>query len=99
MTMSGWPVVGSVNVPPWPAGTSLEDPIRIAGARDYRPGDPLKRMHWKATARTGELQVRLVDPSTTALARHGQVHAQHHERKRADRQVDVEHPPPGKVVD
>jgi uncharacterized protein (DUF58 family) len=44
----------------------VEDPIRIAGAREYRPDDPLRRMHWKATARTGQLQVRIVDPSTTA---------------------------------
>jgi uncharacterized protein (DUF58 family) len=44
----------------------LEDPILLAGSREYRPGDPLHRMHWKATARTGELQVRTADPSTTA---------------------------------
>ncbi len=42
-----------------------EDPTLIAGSREYRYGDPLNRMHWKATARTGELQVRLFDPSTT----------------------------------
>lgn len=43
-----------------------EDPTLIAGSREYRRGDPLRRVHWKATARTGELQVRFNDPSTTA---------------------------------
>jgi uncharacterized protein (DUF58 family) len=43
-----------------------EDPTLIAGSREYRRGDPLRRVHWKATARTGELQIRLNDPSTTA---------------------------------
>lgn len=43
-----------------------DDPTLIAGSREYRPGDPLRHMHWKATARTGEMQVRLTDPSTTA---------------------------------
>lgn len=43
-----------------------EDPTLIAGSREYRQGDPLRRVHWKATARTGDLQVRLHDPSTTA---------------------------------
>ncbi len=28
------------------------------GVRDYRPGDPRRRVHWKATARTGQLMVR-----------------------------------------
>ena len=40
-----------------------EDPSRSAGVRDYRPGDPLRRVHWKATARQGELQVRLLEPA------------------------------------
>jgi len=42
-----------------------EDPTLIAGSREYRHGDPLHRMHWKATARTGDLQVRQFDPTTT----------------------------------
>lgn len=43
----------------------FEDQSRIAGLRDYRPGDPLKRIDWKATARRGTLQSRLYDPSAT----------------------------------
>jgi uncharacterized protein (DUF58 family) len=43
-----------------------DDPTLIAGSREYRRGDPLRRVHWKATARTGELQVRFNDTSTTA---------------------------------
>ncbi len=43
----------------------FEDPIRISGLRDYRPGDPLKRIDWKATARSGELQSRVYEPSST----------------------------------
>jgi uncharacterized protein (DUF58 family) len=27
------------------------------GVRQYVPGDPLRRMHWKSTARTGKLNV------------------------------------------
>lgn len=41
------------------------DPLRFAGVREYRPGDPLNQVHWKATAATGELQVRLLDPSAS----------------------------------
>lgn len=43
----------------------FEDQSRIVGVRDYRSGDPLKRIDWKATARRQHLQSRLYDPSST----------------------------------
>jgi uncharacterized protein (DUF58 family) len=46
--------------------TLFDDPTLIAGSREYRAGDPLHHMHWKATARTANLQVRVTDASTTA---------------------------------
>ncbi len=39
------------------------DPIRVIGVRDYIPGDPLKQVDWKATARAQRLQSRLYEPS------------------------------------
>ncbi len=41
----------------------LEDPTRIRGVRDYQPGDSLRRMDWKTSARTGSLQVRRFEPA------------------------------------
>jgi len=43
----------------------FEDPARIAGVREYMPHDSLRRIHWKATARKQELQVKLYEPTTT----------------------------------
>ena len=42
---------------------SYEDPRRVIGVRDYSPGDPLKRVDWRATARLGRLQSRIYQPS------------------------------------
>lgn len=42
---------------------TLVDPLRPVGVRDYRPEDPLRQVHWKATARTQQLQVRVFAPS------------------------------------
>jgi len=46
----------------------FEDPTRSAGVRRYVPGDPLNRVHWPATARTGMLQSKIYEPSTVAGA-------------------------------
>jgi uncharacterized protein (DUF58 family) len=43
----------------------FEDPSRVAGVRDYRPGDSLRRIDWNATARLGRLQARVYDPSSS----------------------------------
>jgi uncharacterized protein (DUF58 family) len=43
----------------------FEDPSRTSGIRDYRPGDSLRRIHWKASVRQGRLQVKIFEPSTT----------------------------------
>ncbi|MGN6362148.1 MAG: DUF58 domain-containing protein [Thermomicrobiales bacterium] len=36
----------------------VDDPLRIAGVRPYVPGDNPRRVHWRATARTGALQTK-----------------------------------------
>ena len=41
----------------------LSDPFLINGLRPYQPGDPVRDIHWPATARMGEVQVRQHDPS------------------------------------
>jgi uncharacterized protein (DUF58 family) len=43
----------------------LEDPTRIMGVREWLPGDDLRRVHWKATARTMTLQSKVYEPTTT----------------------------------
>jgi uncharacterized protein (DUF58 family) len=40
------------------AGSGLE----LFGVREYRAGDPLRRIHWRSTARLGELVVREYEP-------------------------------------
>jgi uncharacterized protein (DUF58 family) len=46
----------------------FDDPTRIAGVRQYEAGDPLSRVHWRATARTGMLHSKIYEPSTIAGA-------------------------------
>jgi uncharacterized protein (DUF58 family) len=53
--------VGDVRVP----RQLLVDPLRVVGIRDYRPEDPFKAIHWKASARQGRLQVRVLEPTTS----------------------------------
>ena len=49
--------------PRWESGgTSLShragDSVEFLGIRDYRPGDPLRRIHWSSWARTGKPATR-----------------------------------------
>lgn len=41
----------------------LQDPFFVRGIRLYQPGDPIRDIHWPATARTGDVQVRVHDYS------------------------------------
>jgi len=41
----------------------FDDAMRPRGTRDYHPDDAPKHIHWRATARTGELQVKVYDPT------------------------------------
>ena len=43
----------------------FEDPVRVIGVRDYSPHDSRRRIHWKASARRQELQVKVFEPTTT----------------------------------
>lgn len=65
-----------------------QDPTRIAGVRAYMPGDPLSLIHWKASARTGDLFTKMHEPSqvlggTLVLNMFGQDYA-----PRPDEQTD-----------
>ena len=42
---------------------SMEDPTQMVGIREYRAGDSLNRIHWRATARTGKLHTRIFQPT------------------------------------
>ena len=39
----------------------LPDPVRPIGVRDYRPGDSPRQIHWKASARRGTIQVKILE--------------------------------------
>lgn len=46
----------------------FEDTTRIRGIREYQRGDPLKRIHWKSSARLGTLHSKIYDPVVEAGA-------------------------------
>lgn len=45
-----------------------DDPLRIMGVRPYAAGDSPRFLHWKATARRGELQTKVYEPGATRAA-------------------------------
>lgn len=46
----------------------MEDPTRLRGIRRWQPGDPMRRVHWSATARTGVLHSKVYEPTSMAGA-------------------------------
>ncbi len=45
----------------------FEDPTRPGGIRPYHPQDGFRRIHWPATARTGELQTKVYQPVSARM--------------------------------
>lgn len=59
----GWPL-GHQPIHQVPRRRSLlEDPSRFRGVREYRRGDSLKQVHWRASAKSRQLQVKIFEPS------------------------------------
>jgi uncharacterized protein (DUF58 family) len=42
----------------------IEDPLRMATVREYVPGDSVRYIHWKNSARLNQLQTKIFDPSS-----------------------------------
>lgn len=47
------------------ASRVVEDPTRVVGVREYAAHDPLRRIHWKATAKIQTLQAKLYEATTS----------------------------------
>ena len=45
----------------------IEDPLRMATVREYMPGDSVRHIHWKSTARLNKLQTKVFDPSASHI--------------------------------
>lgn len=45
------------------------DPTALRGIRAYRPGDPMRAINWRATARAGPLQTNEFEPASLAAVR------------------------------
>ncbi|MEL7336898.1 MAG: DUF58 domain-containing protein, partial [Planctomycetota bacterium] len=46
--------------------TMMDDPTRLRGIRQWQPGDPMRSVHWSATARTGVLHSKIYEPTSVA---------------------------------
>lgn len=73
----------------------LQDPFLFRGLRPYLPGDPVRDIHWAATARTGEVQVRVHDYSAQTrflIVLNAQLHElQWHDHLTEDNAVQIEY--------
>lgn len=72
----------------------VQDPTRIRGIRRWQVGDPLRSVHWAATARTGVLHSKVYEPTTIAgatlvLDLHRQTNPANHEPVRSDLAVSL----------
>jgi uncharacterized protein (DUF58 family) len=67
----------------------MDDPTRLRGIRQWQPGDPMRSVHWAATARTGSLHSKVYEPSsivgaTLVLDLHKTTTPKEHEPMRSD---------------
>jgi uncharacterized protein (DUF58 family) len=67
----------------------MDDPTRLRGIRHWQPGDPMRSVHWAATARTGKLHSKVYEPSsiigaTLILDLHVSTNPIEHEPHRTD---------------
>jgi len=67
----------------------MPDPTRIRGIRQWQIGDPLRSVHWAATARTGTLHTKIYEPSsvigaTVIVDMHVSTNLDRHEPMRTD---------------
>ncbi len=67
----------------------MDDPTRLRGIRQWQPGDPMRSVHWAATARTGTLHSKVYEPSsiigaTLVLDLHKSTNPSNHEPMRSD---------------
>lgn len=72
----------------------MDDPTRLRGIRQWQPGDPMRSVHWAATARTGTLHTKVYEPSsiigaTLVLDFHEQTTPARHEPVRSDLAVTM----------
>jgi len=67
----------------------IQDPTRMMGIRQWQIGDPMRSVHWPATARTGVLHTKIYEPTTIAgatliLDLHRETNPPQHEPVRSD---------------
>jgi uncharacterized protein (DUF58 family) len=69
--------------------SAMDDPTRLRGIRQWQIGDPMRSVHWAATARTGTLHSKVYEPSSIAgatliLDMHNDTNPNSHEPVRTD---------------